>query len=66
MISEEKQQILEAALQQRASQVLDAAQSRLQREGKKIVTTVASELGSFLDVGFKDLMKQINSDVETS
>lgn len=66
MISEEKQQALEAALQQRASQVLDAAQSRLQREGKKIVTTVAAELGSFLDVGFKDLMKQINSDVETS
>ena len=66
MISEEKQQVLEAALQQRASQVLDAAQSRLQREGKKIVTTVASELGSFLDTGFKDLMKQINSDVETS
>ena len=66
MISEEKQQVLEAALQQRASQVFDAAQSRLQREGKKIVTTVAAELGSFLDVGFKDLMKQINSDVETS
>lgn len=66
MISEEKQQILEAALQQRASQVFDAAQLRLQREGKKIVTTVASELGSFLDTGFKDLMKQINSDVETS